>query len=470
MKRPATRVARALAVMAMLSAVAAPATARQEPVTAFVNVAVLPMDSERVLENQTVVVRGERIVAIGPAASVAVPAGATRIEGGGRFLMPGLAEMHAHIPGGNTPATVVADIMFLYVANGITTIRGMLGAPTQFEWRDRAARGEIVAPTMFLAGPSLNGNSVTDAASALRLVQQNHEAGYDLQKVHPFNGRAAYDSAAAAARRLGFTMAGHVPQDVGLMRALEVKQDIDHLDGYLEAAVPPAVHARIVHPTEVITWGEILRSIDASRIPALVEATVRAGVYNTPTMYLWENIWGEVDIDSVMALPEMRYATPQQRQAWPNNKAQRLAADAQQGITPADRRRLIDFRRTLLKALADGGALLLMGTDSPQLFNVPGYALHHELRLARTAGLTPYQVLRSGTANVGRYVREVLEKPDAFGTVAEGQRADLVLLEGNPLENLDALTRRVGVMVRGRWYDAERLRQGLAEIAARNAS
>ena len=469
MGRTARHAGRVLAGVALLALAGTPADARQEPVTAFVGVTVLPMDSERVLAGQTVVVRGERIVEVGPAAGVAVPAGATRIDGRGKFLMPGLAEMHAHIPGGNAPPAVIEDIMFLYIANGITTIRGMLGAPTQFEWRDRAARGEIVAPTMYLAGPSLNQNTVPDAAAAARLVEANAAAGYDLQKVHPFPGAAAYDSAAAASKRLGFTMAGHVPTDAGLERALAAKQDIDHLDGYLEASLPPAVHARLVHPTDVITWGEVLRSIDMARIPALVQATVRAGIYNSPTEYLWENLWGEVNVDSVMALPEMRYATPQWRQGWRNQKAQRLQFDQQQGITAADRQKLIAFRRELLKALADADAPLLMGTDSPQMFNVPGFALHHELRLARTAGLTPYQVLKSGTATVGRYVREVLKKSDDFGTIAPGKRADLVLLDANPLQSLDALDRRAGVMARGRWYDAERLRQGLAAIAARNA-
>jgi hypothetical protein len=427
------------------------------------------MDREGVLEHQTVLVRGDRIEQLGPAASVTVPTSARRIDGQGKFLMPGLAEMHAHIPGAQAPQQVIQDILYLYVANGITTIRGMLGAPNQFEWKNKALRNEIVAPFMILAGPSLNQNTVTDGASAKQLVQQNKDAGYDLQKVHPGPSREAYDSATALGKRLGFTLAGHVPAGVGLMRALEVRQDIDHLDGYLEAATPPAIQARIAHPTDVITWSEILESIDESRIPALVAATVQAGIYNTPTMYLWENIWGEVSADSITALPEMQYASRQQIQGWRNQKAQRQQFDAQQGITSAQRNRLIRFRRSLLKALADANALILMGTDSPQLFNVPGFALHHELHLMARAGLTPFQVLRTGTSNVGRYVREVLKQNGDFGTIAAGQRADLVLLEGNPLSNLDFLNRRAGVMVRGQWLDAARLGQGLREIARRNA-
>jgi hypothetical protein len=457
----------AFASLAVAGGVAAQQAA--PAVTAFVDVTVIPMDRESLLEHQTVIVRGDRIAEVGPAASTAVPANARRIEGAGKFLLPGLAEMHAHIPGAQAPPQLIQDILFLYIANGITSIRGMLGAPNQFEWRAKAQRNEIVSPFMLLAGPSMNQNTVTDVASALRLIQQNKDAGYDLQKVHPGPSREAYDSATALAKRLGFTLAGHVPSEVGLMRALEVRQDIDHLDGYVEAATPAAVQARIAHPTETITWGEILASIDQARIPELVRATVQAGIYNTPTMYLWENIWGEVNIDSMLALPEMKYVSQQQRQAWRNQKTQRLEFDAQQGITSEHRQRLIAFRRALLDALADAGALLLMGTDSPQLFNVPGFALHHELRLMGRSGLTPHQVLLSGTANVGRYVSQVLKQPGDFGTVAAGQRADLVLLDANPLVSLDNLTRRAGVMARGQWFDAAQLAAGLTDIARRNA-
>lgn len=446
-----------------------PSEAQQPDVTAFVNVSVIPMDRERVLEGRTVIVRGDRIAEVGPSGSVAVPANARRIDGAGRFLMPGLAEMHAHIPGPQAPQQLIADIMFLYIANGVTTIRGMLGAPNQFEWKAKAEANEVVAPFMVLAGPSLNQNTAPDVAAAMRLIQQNKDAAYDLQKVHPGPTREAYDSATAVAKRLGFTLAGHVPAGVGLTRALEVKQDIDHLDGYLEAAVPPAVQARIAHPTDVITWGEILASLDNSRIPELVRATLQAGIYNCPTMYLWENLWTEVNIDSMLALPEMKYVSQQQRQAWRNQKTQQLQFQVQQGIRPEHRARLVAFRRALLDALADADALLLMGTDSPQLFNVPGFALHHELNLMSRSGLTPFQVLRSGTSNVGRYVREVLKRPGDFGTVAPGQRADLVLLDANPLASLDNLARRAGVMARGQWYDAARLRDGLEEIARRNA-
>jgi imidazolonepropionase-like amidohydrolase len=444
------------------------AHAQNAPSTAFVGVTVLPMTGPEVLTNRTVVVRDGRIVAITPA-TTKPPAGAVQIDARGKFLMPGLSEMHAHIPGANAPAQLIQDIMYLYVANGVTTIRGMLGAPNQLVLRDRAARNEIIAPTIIVGAPSLNGNTASTPEAAATLVAQNIAAGYDLQKVHPGFGLAAYDSAFAVARRSNFKFAGHVPTGVGLDRALEARQDIDHLDGYMEAATPPDMQARIAHPTDQVSMAEVFASIDNGTIPALVRRTREAGIYNAPTMYLWDNLYGATNPDSLALLPEMKYAPRQWVQNWINQKRQRLGFDAQNNVTDAHRAQLLGFRRLLIKALADGGALLMLGTDSPQMFNVPGFALHREVTVLSQAGLTPYQILVSGTANVGRYTREVLGKTDAFGTVQVGQRADLVLLDGNPLQDLRNLQRRAGVMVRGRWFDAKTLQAGLDEIAARNA-
>jgi imidazolonepropionase-like amidohydrolase len=413
----------------------------QAQTTAFVDVTVLPMTSAgAILRNQTVVVRDGRIVSVSAAKA---PAGATIINGRGKFHMPGLSEMHAHIPGANAPAQVIEDIMFLYIANGVTTIRGMLGAPNQLVLRDRAAKNEIIAPTILVGAPSLNGNTAPNPAAAADLVARNIAAGYDLQKIHPGFSRESFDSAFAVAQRSNFKFAGHVPAAVGLDRVLEVKQDIDHLDGYAELA-----------------------QNDVARIPELVARTKAAGVYNVPTMYLWKNFFGPVDVDAVTKLPEMKYVPKQWVTNWINQKNN---SDAQNSASPEQRAAVLDFRNALIKALADAGALLMLGTDSPQMFNVPGYALHHEVNVLRDAGLTPWQILQSGTANVGKYTREILGKDGSFGTVAAGQRADLVLLDANPLDDVRNLTRRSGVMVRGEWLSAADLAAGLDAIAARYA-
>ncbi|MGH9937262.1 MAG: amidohydrolase family protein, partial [Blastocatellia bacterium] len=160
-------------------------TATKAPSVAFVNVNVVPMDRERVIERQTVIVRDGRIAEIGPANKIKVPDGATRIDGTGKYLMPGLAEMHGHIPPPQAPKEYTEAVLFLYVANGVTTVRGMLGAPNQLELRDKANRGEIVSPTLYLAGPSFNGNSVNSPEQAVSMVRQQKQEGWDLLKVHP---------------------------------------------------------------------------------------------------------------------------------------------------------------------------------------------------------------------------------------------------------------------------------------------
>ena len=457
-----------LAAALACATLALPAAAQQT--LAFVDVNVVPMTSDAVMRGQTVLVRDGRIVAVGPTASVSVPAGATRIDGAGRYLAPGLAEMHAHVPPGNAPPGAVEDMMFLYLANGITTIRGMLGAPHQLDLRARIESGDLLGPRFVVGAPSLNGNSAPDPESARRLVREHAAAGYDVLKLHPGLTRAAFDAAVEEAHAVGITLGGHVSADVGLARTLEVRQGtIDHLDGYLEAAIPDSIHAILVHPTEVISYGEVVRSIDMSRVPAFARATREAGVYNVPTAALWENLYGPLDPATAAAWPEMRYVSAQQVQGWTNQKNGISGQLSSDGFAAEDATRMFAFRRALLKELADQGAPLLMGTDSPQLFSVPGFSLHREIRLLRDAGLTPYQIMTAGTVNVGRYLHDVLGKALDSGTVQPGMRADLLLLSANPLEDVRALERPAGVMVAGRWLDRAALDAGLEQIAARHA-
>jgi len=438
---------------------------------AFVDVTVLPMDRERVLTGQTVIVRDGRITALGPTASVRVPSDAQRIEGRGKFLMPGLAEMHAHVLGPQQPQELNRDLMFLYVANGVTTIRAMLGAPNQLVLREQLKKDEILGPRMFVAAPSLNGNSAPNPDTAMKLVRAHKAAGYDLLKLHPGLSRATYDSIVAVARAVGITFAGHVSQQVGIDRTLEVRQStVDHLDGYIEGAVADLLKRRIMSPTDQVPFSEWMAGVTDEKIKELARKTRDAGVWNVPTMFLWESLFSSFAPESAAKREEMKYAPKQWVTGWINQKRNTAQANTQSGVTPELAQQLLASRRKLLKALADVGAPLLMGTDSPQMFNVPGFALHRELRLMGEAGLTPYQVLESGTKNVGLYVERDLKQDGKFGTVAVGNWADLVLLDANPLESLDNIGKRVGVMVRGRWVPKSEIDSGLSALAAKYAS
>jgi hypothetical protein len=433
---------------------------------AFVGVNVVPMSEEGVRETQTVLVRGGRVTEIGPVDSVHVPLGAIAVEARGKYLMPGLAEMHAHIPGETAPEQLVRDIMFLYVANGVTTIRGMLGAPNQLVLRSRTTTGEITGPTIFVGAPSLNGQSAPDAATAARLVREHKNAGYDFLKLHPGLQREAYDAIVTTAREVGITFAGHVSSGVGLQRTLEARQStVDHLDGYLEASVSPSVHARMA--AGPVPFAEMAAAIEPDRLRYWAGRTRDAGTWNVPTMALWEAFYSPDPPEAFARRPEMRYAAPQMVNAWTRQKQNMAQSQRNQGVTAEAARRYLEMRRLALKALADSGAALLLGTDSPQMFSVPGFSLHNEIALMQASGLTAEQVLSSGTRNVARYAAEELKLDGAFGTVEVGSRADLILLDANPLLDARTIARPLGVMVRGKWLSAEELQAGLEEIAAR---
>jgi hypothetical protein len=456
----------AVLALALVALITPPLRAQTTPV-AFTNVTVLPMDGERRLTDQTVIVHDGRIRAVGPAASTTVPAGATRVDGRGKFLMPGLAEMHAHVPPGSPTDEQLAEIMFLYIANGITTIRGMLGAPYQIELKQKLESGAMLGPRFFPAAPSLNGNSAPTPERAIELVRQAKAAGYDLVKIHPGVSRATWDAAVAEMQAVGLTYGGHIPNDVGIVHAMRTGiATIDHVDGYLEASVRDSA----VYRLQGNQLGDAIDAVDPSKFAGLARMARELNVWNIPTMYLWENFYNDRSAEELGALPEMAYVSPQQVNAWMNQKRGRALSDENQRMTPERRVRYLALRRQMLKALADEGAPLLMGTDSPQMFNVPGFALHRELEVARAAGLTTYQVLESGTRNMGRYVQESLRQDGDFGTITVGQWADLVLLDADPLANLENLTRRSGVMVRGRWVSAAEITAGLERIKTKHAA
>jgi imidazolonepropionase-like amidohydrolase len=443
---------------------------RDSAVTAFVNVTVIPLDRERTLDRQTVVVRGERIVAMGPANNTAIPAGATRIDGTGKFLMPGLAEMHAHVIQGTNPNHIQMnrDIMFLYVANGITSIRAMLGAPNQIPLREQLRRGEVLGPTMYVSAPSLNGGSAPNPDTAVKLVRAHKAAGYDFLKIHPGLSLETYDAIARTAKEVGLTWAGHVPAAVGLPRAMASGQStVDHLDGILEEAVPDSIAAKLQTGAQITQY---LGSVDTTRFPAIALRMKRMGVWNVPTILIWENLFNHAESpEQLAAREEMKYWPRAGVTNWTNTKRNQVAAQQQQGLTAEMAARYLELRRQALRAVVRAGAPLLMGTDSPQLFMVPGFALHRELGIIASAGVTPYQIYESGAKNVARYVDEHLKQDGHFGTVAVGNRADLVLLNANPLQSVASLRNRAGVMVKGRWVSVEEIERGLAELASRYA-
>lgn len=413
----------------------------------FLNVNVLPMTSEAVLEEQTVIVSGGRITAIGPVAGTAVPEGAEIVDGTDRYLVPGLAEMHAHVPGSASPE--LDRVLALYLANGVTTVRGMLGAPYHLELRRALSSGEVLGPRLVASGPSFNGNSVGSAEQAARMVREQAQAGYDFLKIHPGLTRSEFGAIATTAAEVGIPFAGHVPAAVGVPAALAADMaTIDHLDGYLEALVPPNEDPSGGYGG---FFGVLLAgSAEAGRIGELARATAAAGVWNVPTQTLFEHVTSATDAEDMAGWPEMRYMPARTVREWVLRKRE-IVTDPR--FDPELAARATALRRELIRALHEARAGLLLGSDSPQIFNVPGFSLHRELALLVEAGLTPYEALRTGTVNPAVYFGATT----TFGAIEPGLAADLVLLDDNPFADI-ANTRRIhGVMRQGRWLDRQAL-------------
>ena len=443
-------------VPAIFLALAVPAAGAQDVLTqpiAFVGVDVLPMDAERVLENQTVLVADGRIRDMGPRDALDPGQGTQVINGEGLYLMPGLAEMHAHVPGVDADPDYRNRVLFLFVANGVTTMRGMLGEPAHLELRSAIAAGRVVGPRLYTSGTSFNGNSVTSPEQAVAMARAQKSAGYDFFKIHPGLTRAEFDALAAEAHTLRMPFAGHVSTEVGLKRVLEAGQaSIDHLDSYMQALAPGAAG-------DGGFFGFALtRSAKPGRIPELARDTARARVWNVPTQTLIENFVLPEDPEELRRRAEIRYMPPAIVEQWASAKRQ-LVGGAD--YDPDAAVRFVELRRRLIRALHEAGAGLLLGSDAPQVFNVPGFSAHRELGLLVASGLTPDEALRAGTAAPARFFGAA----QTFGTVARGLDADLVLLEANPLEDIDHASRIAGVMLRGRWLPRAELDEGLRRLA-----
>ena len=293
--------------------------------------------------------------------------------------------------------------------------------------------------------------------AAAKAVTEQKAAGYDFLKIHPGIRREVFDTLAATAQRVGIPFAGHVPLDVGLARALETRfWTIDHLDGYLEAMLRSG--APLDASQSAFFAVNLAEYADESKLAALVAATKKAGVWNVPTEVLMDNLIVGGSAEELAARPEMRYVAPATLAQWAEQKGGLLEGT---GASAASARRMIELRRKLIKALHEGGAGLLLGSDAPQVYNVPGFSTHRELEALVTAGLTPYQALETGTRNVAVFFGTLKDT----GTIEQGKRADLVLLDADPLKDVRNTTRRAGVMLRGRWMPQAEIETRLAAIA-----
>jgi imidazolonepropionase-like amidohydrolase len=428
--------------MEMLIETQAPSEEPQRPaVVAFVNVNVVPMDRERILPQQTVIVLADRISEIGPADTTEIPEGALRIDGRDKYLMPGLADMHVHQHHDYQ--------LTLFIANGVTTIRNMWGEERHLRLREQIKKGKLIGPTIYTSGPLIDGSLpiwsrstvVETPEQAAQVVAEHKKTGYDFIKVYHGLSLECYDAIIEAAAKHEMPIVGHVPTAVGLEHVLAAGQHtVEHLWGY----------GGFLQIEDSPSW----QQIDETKIPHIAQTTREAGTWNCVTLVVYQKSMSSEEQERKLAY--MKYVSPLVKQRWVEMRRYRDANRSRK----MSNMKMSNMKR-MTKALHDAGARILLGSDTPNPYVVSGFSLHQELRILVDAGLRPYEAIKAGT----RDAAECLGELDEFGTISAGLRADLILIEDNPLEDVGNAARLNGVMARGRWFPQSELQAMLDALA-----
>jgi imidazolonepropionase-like amidohydrolase len=431
------RPSRLAAAIGMVVATA-PAIGAQSAGVAFEHVTVVPMDRPGVLGDRTVIVRNGVIAEITPASRPA-PAGAVRIDGRGKYLFPGLTDTHVHLEG-NAGAW-----LGLFLAHGVTTVFNLRGGPEQLELRRRVAVGELAGPTIYTSGPFTNQPTIMTADDARRTVKEQKAAGYDFAKIHGNLTEDAYAALIHTGREEALTIIGHAPRNLSF-------------DSVISARQPLVVHAEELIYTK-------FRALDTLAIPELAARTAQAGVWLTPTLTTFAGIvaqWGRPPAaDSALGEGEGKTLPPSLKQYWTGSNPYVRRTTNADFVT-----RALAFQRPMVGMLYRAGVPLLAGTDTPLPVMLPGHSLHQEFVELERSGVDRWGALAAATANPGRFIATFVDHGSRFGTITPGSRADLLLVDGNPLDDPTVLVHPTGVMARGRWFDRPALDR-MVEVAAR---
>jgi len=445
--------------------------AGQDQALAIVHVNVIDATGSRVQTDMTVVVQGKEILQIGKSKGVAVPKSAKIVDGRGKYLIPGLWDMHVHEVFGAWLPEDEKVIPLLFVANGVTGVRDMGGDLEPLKrWRSRIAAGEMLGPRMIISGPMLDGPvpqfpssaPIKDAADGRNTVDQLKKDGADFIKIQSLTPRDGYFAAAEEAKKIGIVFAGHIPDKVRAVEASNAGQkSVEHLTGVFEGC--STVEDELMAIPRGPGRGRFLSTYDPERAKALIALFVKNQTWQVPTLY-WEQ--GEWLIEKTNSGPDplAKYAPA----AWRDRTWPMFTRDITHGWSSdplADRENFVRAEFKMVGEMNRAGVPILAGTDTAAGVRVyPGFSLHDELDLLVQAGLSPMQALQAATLNAGKY----LGLADT-GTVEKGKRADLVLLDADPLEAI-ANTRKIqAVVLAGRYFsrsDLDGLLHQVEEAAA----
>lgn len=425
------------------------AYAKQLNTWLLTDISLIDTTTGEIANEASILIKGNKIAAINP---TEFPQGIKTVSGKGRYVIPGLSEMHAHIP--NNPE-YTDRVLKLFIAHGITNIRGMLGHPSHLALREQLNSGNKLGPYLVTSGPSINGNSVQSPQQAIKKITQQVKAGYDFHKIHPGLSKESYQAVTETASKLGSLWGGHISTDVGIVETVKAGQaTIDHLDGFIEELA-------VRNGGEIANRGffgfSLAHQVNDDSIAKLITELKPYDYSVVPTETLMQNLAGSGSTDQLMQNPAHRWMPKSVIDGWKNSRDNFWSNPA---ITKQQADRFLQVRRLLLNEFQKQGVPILLGSDAPQWFNVPGDSLHKELQLMVESGLTPLQALQTGTHNIFAFYRGT----HPVGIIKEGLRADLILLNNNPLESISHSRSIHAVVVAGQFLDRDLLDSLLANL------
>ncbi len=438
---------------------------------AFTHVTVIDVDGSKAQADQTVVVAGDRISAVGRADAVAIPKDAQVVDGTGKFMIPGLWDMHVHLYG--------VPYLPLFTLNGVTGVRVMWGNPSDQELRRDFASGKLDGPRMMLAGSIIDGpkpywpgsTGVGTADEGRQAVRKTKADGYDFVKVYSFLPRDAYLAIADEAKKLGIPIAGHVPYSVSVAEASDAGQKcFEHLYGIMlacstqEEKLSEQVRVAIKDPHNPDRAllrrinEQIIDTYDATKAAALFAKFKNNGTWQCPTLTVLRSL-AYLDDPKHTSDERLKYMPKSFRSMWDPKSDFRFKSMTKEDF--AQRKKLFDRSLELVGAMQRAGVSFVAGTDLPNPYCFPGFSIHNELEWFVKAGLSPIEALQTATLNPARYFGLTKD----CGSVEQGKFADLVLLDADPLVNISNTQKIAGVVAAGKYIPQTILQKKLAEIA-----
>jgi len=459
-----------------------------EYIIAITHATVIDMTGATPLADQTVIIKKDRIANIGASNAVAIPRGAQTLDARGKFLIPGLADMHIHLTAAGEPEGSRKFMLPLLLANGITGVRDMGGYLESLNpLRKEIAEGKPFGPRFVTPGPYLDGSPpsfepslvVTNAVEAGEDVHQLVALGVDFIKVQSILSREAYFAIAQAAQREHITFVGHVPDRVTAAEAADAGQHgIEHLTNVLRGCsrdeaklmreqlyIPLKQETAEQSHGRIVQWQrELLATYSPEKAVALIAKFKEKDVWQTPTLVLLKNDAFPTLEDSALSDNREKYIPPRTLAIWKKAHAEQMRVLSPKGseLHAQLLRKSMDMVAQMQKA----GVKILAGTDAPAPYVFPGSSLHDELQLLVEAGLTPLEALQSATKSPAEFLHTAKDS----GTVAKGKFADLVLLDANPLDDIRNTRKIHAVILRGKLLDRATFDQLLADAKSFAAS